>query len=152
VAWCKRNLFKKIGTQGNCGPRKEFTAAGIMMIHCAGVAWLRRGAVRKDCTRAKDERATQGVGPLWKNLRMHHEGKSGIKDPGTRWQLCPRIEKMLGEIFRGKIAKQVVRTPNRLWKLRKWTLWRGRPPLKRKKRDRVWSKSRISGNTGHSMS
>jgi hypothetical protein len=114
VAWRKRNVFRKIGTQENCGPRKEFAAAGIRMIHCAGVAWLRRGVFRKDCTRAKDEQATQRVGPLRKNLRIHHEGKSVIKNIGTRWQLRPRIEMMLDEIFRGKIAKQVVGTPNEL--------------------------------------
>jgi hypothetical protein len=134
VAWHRRNIFRKIGTQENCRPGKEFAAAGIRTIHCRGVAWLRRGVVREDCTSAKDERATQRVGPLRKNLRMHHEGKSEIKEPGTRWQMCPRIKKMLDEIFRGKITKQVVGTTNRLQKIRKWTLWRGRPPLKRKKR------------------
>jgi hypothetical protein len=70
------------------------------MIHCAGVVPLRRGFFRKDCTRAKDERATQRVGPLRKNLRMHYEGKSGIKDPGTRWQPRPRMEEMLDETMR----------------------------------------------------
>jgi hypothetical protein len=55
VVWHKKNIFRKIGTQENCGPHKEFATAGIRMIHCAGVAWLRRGIVRKDCTRAKDE-------------------------------------------------------------------------------------------------
>jgi hypothetical protein len=84
VAWCKRNLFKKIGTQGNCGLCKEFAAAGIRMIHCAGVAWLRRGVARKDCTRAKGEQATQRVGPFRKNLWMHHQAKWGTKDLGGK--------------------------------------------------------------------
>jgi hypothetical protein len=84
VAWRKRNLLRKIGTQENCGPRKEFAAAGIKTIHCAGVAWLRRGDFRKDCTRAKVERATQRVGPFRKNLRIHHEGKCGTKDLGGK--------------------------------------------------------------------
>jgi hypothetical protein len=61
--------------------------------------------------RPKDDRATHRIGPLRKNLRMHNEGKSGIKDPGTRWQRRPRIEKMLDEICRGKIVKQVVELP-----------------------------------------
>jgi hypothetical protein len=59
VAWHRKNAIRKIGTQENGGPRKEFAATGIRMIHCARVAWLRRGVVRKDCTRAKDKRATQ---------------------------------------------------------------------------------------------
>jgi hypothetical protein len=51
VAWCKRNLFKKIGTQGNCGPQSKLTAAGIKMTHHARVAWRRENFIRKDWTR-----------------------------------------------------------------------------------------------------
>jgi hypothetical protein len=84
VSWRKRNVFRKTGTQENRGPRKEFPAVGIRMIHCAGVEWLRRGFVTKDCTRAKVDLATQTVGPFGKNLRMHHEGKCGTKDLGGK--------------------------------------------------------------------
>jgi hypothetical protein len=56
VAYHKRNLFIIIWTQENCGKRKKFTTAGKRMIHCAGMAWLRRVVVRKDGTRAKFER------------------------------------------------------------------------------------------------
>jgi hypothetical protein len=35
VAWRKRNLLRKIGTQENCEPCKEFAAAGMRMTHCA---------------------------------------------------------------------------------------------------------------------
>jgi hypothetical protein len=45
------------------------------MTCCAGMAWLKRGVVRKDWTRAKVEQVTQRVGPLRKNLWMHHEEK-----------------------------------------------------------------------------
>jgi hypothetical protein len=38
VAWRKRNLLRKIGSQENCGLHKEFTATRIRMIHCAGEA------------------------------------------------------------------------------------------------------------------
>jgi hypothetical protein len=70
-------------TQASCESR---TVAGRGMTRCAGVAWLRRGVVRKDCTRGKVERATQRVGPLRNNLQTHHEGKSGTKDLGSkRW-------------------------------------------------------------------
>jgi hypothetical protein len=55
VAWHKRNLIRKIMTQGNCGPRSTLTAARIMMTRRARVAWHREKFVRKDCTRAKDE-------------------------------------------------------------------------------------------------
>jgi hypothetical protein len=60
VAYHKRNISIKIGRQENCVPRKRLTAAGIRMIHCAVISWLRR-VVRKDC---KVERSTQRVGPF----------------------------------------------------------------------------------------
>jgi hypothetical protein len=118
VAWSKRNVFRRIGTQGNCGPRSKLTAAGLKMTHHATVAWPREKFVRKDCTINQTEQET--------SKRRNDEKR--------RQQLRPRIEKMLYEIFRGRIAKQVVRTPNGLQKIRKWTLWRGQPPPKRKKR------------------
>jgi hypothetical protein len=53
VTWHKRHLLRKIGTQGKYGPWKRLTAAGIKMTHHARVAWLRKGVIRKDCTRAR---------------------------------------------------------------------------------------------------
>jgi hypothetical protein len=47
VAWHKRNVFRKIGTQGICGLRKRLTAAGINMTCHARVAWHRENFVRK---------------------------------------------------------------------------------------------------------
>jgi hypothetical protein len=44
--------------QASCESRKRLVVVG-RRINCAGIAWLRRGAIRKDCTRAKVERATQ---------------------------------------------------------------------------------------------
>jgi hypothetical protein len=38
VAWRKRNVLRKIGTQGNCEPRSKLTAAGIKMTCHARVA------------------------------------------------------------------------------------------------------------------
>jgi hypothetical protein len=155
----KRNVFRIIVTQGNFAPRSKLTAAGINMSRRARVAWRRENFVRKDCTRAKDERVTQRVGTLRKNLRMHHEGKCGTKDlrggqpfylrkewtttkgiggwrTGQRSHLGSEgtLNKKLYEIFRGRIEKQVVGTSKRLRRMKIWTLWRGRPPPKRKKR------------------
>jgi hypothetical protein len=42
VAWLKSKLFRRSGIQENFGPRKELTAAGIRMTHCAQ-ALLRKG-------------------------------------------------------------------------------------------------------------
>jgi hypothetical protein len=79
-------------------------------------------------------------GPECKNgirdrgLRQQLRSETGIKDPGARRQLRPGIEKMSDEIFRGKIANQVVGTPGGLQRTMDWILWRIRPPLKRKKK------------------
>jgi hypothetical protein len=66
VAYRKRNLLRKIGTQENCGPRKEFTAAG-----------MRKG------TECKNGIRDQG-------LRQQLRGKIGIKDLGDRRPLYVR--------------------------------------------------------------
>jgi hypothetical protein len=68
VAWRKKNVFRRIGTQVNCGPQSKLTAARIKMTRHARVAWHSENFVRKDCTRTKDERVTQRVGLLRKNL------------------------------------------------------------------------------------
>jgi hypothetical protein len=51
-----------------------------------------------DCTRAKDELATERIRRLRKNLRMHHEGKWGTKDLGSKRPLHVRKkrETMIG--------------------------------------------------------
>jgi hypothetical protein len=74
LAWRHRQNPKG-RIQTSCESRKRLTVASRRMMHCAGVAWVRQGVIRKDCTRAKVERATQRVGALRNNLRMHHEGK-----------------------------------------------------------------------------
>jgi hypothetical protein len=64
-----------------------------------------------------------------------------IKDPSTRRQLRLKIKwtsehivrKIFYEILREKIPKHVVETSSSLQEMRNWTLWRGRPPPKRKK-------------------
>jgi hypothetical protein len=156
VAWRKRNIFRRTGIEGNCGLRSKLTAAGIKMTRHARVAWPRERFVRKDCTRNQTEQQTpkrqndekrRFTGPECKNgirnrgLRQQLRSETGIKDPGARRQLRPRIEKMLYEIFRGRIAKQVVGTPSGLRKIRKWTLWRD-SPLRNGERVRVRCKSR----------
>jgi hypothetical protein len=139
VAWCKRNVFRRTVIQGNCGPRSKLTAAGKMTTRHAGVARSKENFVRKDCTSAKDERVTQRVGPLRKNLRMHKEIKCGTKDlhggqpPYVRMEETTTsgiggyssgqrsnvesgvtLKKILYAIFRWKFANQVVGTSTRL--------------------------------------
>jgi hypothetical protein len=137
VAWCKRNVLRKIVTQGNCELRSTLTAAGIMMTCRAGVAWLREMFVRKDRTKSQAEQETmkgRKDGGLWNGLKCN----SGIKDPRTRQQLHLGNERTTSMIYRKAIRLEIVERALRISsvfrKTRKWILWRGRPPPKRKKR------------------
>jgi hypothetical protein len=174
VAWRKRNVLRKIVTQGNCEPRSTLTAARIMMTRHARMAWHKEKFVRKDCTTDNAEQETPKRLNDGKILRKGLVCNNGIRDQGLREQLrgrmrisdqCGRqppylrkektttngikwcnagqrshlgsegtINKKLYEIFRGRIAKQIVGTPSGLRKIRKWTLWRGRPPPKWKRK------------------
>jgi hypothetical protein len=68
----ERRQKPKERTWGYCGSQKRVTVDGRRMICCAGVAWLRRGVVRKNCIRAKVERTTQRVWLHRKNLRKYY--------------------------------------------------------------------------------
>jgi hypothetical protein len=85
-----RRHKSKSRIQASYESRKRLTVAGRRMTRCAGLAWLRRGVVRKDCTRANVERATRRLGPLRKNLRTHQEGKYGTKYLGCKRPLYLR--------------------------------------------------------------
>jgi hypothetical protein len=158
VAWRKRNVFRRIGTQGICGPRSKLTAAGIKMTRHARVAWRRESYVRKDWTTDKVEREARRSRMLRRRLRSHQENGKRISDqcggqpPYLRKEKTTTngggsssvqqshvesgvmLKKILSAIFRVKVAKQVVGTSRGLQRMKKWTLWRGRPPPKRKKR------------------
>jgi hypothetical protein len=77
VTWRKRNAFRKIGTQENCGPRKEFATAGIRMITVQ--KWHGLGEASSERI-VPGPRLSEQVEPLRKNLRKHHVGKCGTKD------------------------------------------------------------------------
>jgi hypothetical protein len=68
---------------------------------------------------------------------MRQEGTSGTGNRDFEWQLHlgigGKFNKNQNEIFRGKIAKQVVGTSIGLRTMTDWTLWRGQPAPERKK-------------------
>jgi hypothetical protein len=89
---------------------------------------------------------------------MHHEGKRGTKDLGSKWLLYVRKKratiigiggrnsrqpsplgrggptyKTLKKTLELEFVKQANRISSRFRKMRKCTLWRGWPPLKQKK-------------------
>jgi hypothetical protein len=126
----------------------------------ATVAWRKRHIIRKNWIRAKVERATQRVRRLRKNLQSRQESGKATKDLGGKRPLYTKKRKTTGIDIGGwrsgelsplgrrgptykilkmtlerKIAKQIAESPVGLQNIENWTLWRGRPPLKRK-----WSK------------
>jgi hypothetical protein len=69
------NIFRKIRTQGNCWPQKELTAAGRMMIHCAG---HRRKGQNKDVVAPRSPKGQTFRNWRWKG----QECNNGIRDRG----------------------------------------------------------------------
>jgi hypothetical protein len=64
--------------------------------------------------------------------------KIGREDPDTRRPLCLTIENISEEndrkVFKPEVMKRAVGMSSGLQRFKDWTLWRGRPPRKRKKR------------------
>jgi hypothetical protein len=73
-----------------------------------------------------------------KRQQWQLRGKAGIKEPQTRWQLRLKSERTTSEFDRYAFGLEFIKRPNdmfsRLQRIRIWTLWRGRPPPKRKKK------------------
>jgi hypothetical protein len=103
VAWSKRNVFRIIRTQGNCGPRKELAAAGRRMVHSTKMA-RRRGHDRKRKDQDNVVHETQNgrtfgkrrwKGPECNNgiLKQQLRGSKRIKYLGGRVPLYLRKER-----------------------------------------------------------
>jgi hypothetical protein len=154
VAWRKRKLFRKSETRGYCGSRKGVTVADRRTSRHATVAWRKRKFTSyiqiQESHESSKDLAADGMrrGPGCKNGIQHRYVKklshmkkerttNGIKgwSTGQRSYLGKggTLRMNLYEIFRGKIGKQVAEISRGLRRIRKWTLWRGSPPTKRKK-------------------
>jgi hypothetical protein len=79
MAWRKGNVFRKIQTQGNCGPRKELAPAGRRMTYSTKVAW-RRGHDRKRYDQDSVVQETQKGWTFEKRRSKGPECNSGIRD------------------------------------------------------------------------
>jgi hypothetical protein len=79
------------------------------------IAWRKKSVGRRNCTMAMIERATQIVWPLKKNFT---------------------------NIATLEIAKRTVRSTVERRTGKDWTLWRGRPPPKRKKGNGPYGRNR----------
>jgi hypothetical protein len=134
VAWRKRNVFRKSWTCGYCGLRKEVTASKEKGTHCARhrrkVQNEGKVAQRSPTGGAFESRCRRG--PECSN-GIRDQGRRRIQDSSTRRQLRLKIKwtseqidrKILYEILREKILKQVVETSSRLRQMRNWILRRG---------------------------
>jgi hypothetical protein len=161
VAWRKRNILRTSWTQRNCGLQKKVTAAGIKVTRRAGVARRKSNFVRKcpsrdivgqDIPKRRTEKNKLWKGPECENgvrdrrLKLQLRGSKQTKNPTTNnivgWNPEDRAplgsggtrKKDICDIFREKIMEHVVGTSSGLRRREKWTLWRGRPPPKRKKK------------------
>jgi hypothetical protein len=155
VAWRKLNLFRKILTHGHCGLRREVTATGMKITRCA--VHRRKGQNKDDAER--ETRKGTFEKKSWKGsacnidirnrgLRQQLQGRNAVKDlgGGRPRYLSKRDLKMLQLESTGNldttfrkttrlgIAKRVAGSPIALQMIKKWTLWRVRPPPKRKKK------------------
>jgi hypothetical protein len=150
VAWRKRNFPRNIRTLGNCGFVRKLTVACRRWFAQAKVARCERGVVRRNWIRAKVEQGTR-------REETCQEGEIGVKNLGCRRPLYLRRkrttadgvrewkseqphlknERTTSEIYRRTIELEVVKRGTEmstgLLKMRKWKLWRCRPPPKRKK-------------------
>jgi hypothetical protein len=87
--------------------QKELAVTCRKVTCCAGVVWLKRSVIRKDRTRATDERATQRVGLLMKNLPTYHEVRRGTKDLGGKRHLYVRKMRATAIGIKGWTSKQL---------------------------------------------
>jgi hypothetical protein len=114
----------------------------------ARVAWCKRNIVLNKWTRAKAERGIWRVRMLRGKIRMHPKGRKGVKDLGGGRPRCLRIRDLkklrlestgnLDTTFRKtmrlEITRRIAKSTVGLQKIKGWTLWRGQPPPKQKKR------------------
>jgi hypothetical protein len=159
VAWRKINVYRKILTHGYCGLRKEVTAAGKRITRSAGVARRKSNFVKKYPTRdiveqeipkRRTEKNKRWKGSECENgvrdrgLKQQVRGNKQTKNPTTNniegWNAGEptplgsggTCKKDIRDIFREKIMEHVVGISSGLRRRKKWILWRGRPPPKRK--------------------
>jgi hypothetical protein len=86
VAERKRNIFRKIWAEENCGPRKEFAAAGIRMTHCAKVARGREHGLQRQGNDDIAPRTQKGRTETNRRFKGP-ESKNGIRNRGREQQL-----------------------------------------------------------------
>jgi hypothetical protein len=145
VAWRKRVVVRKYWTQENYGPLRELTSAGKRMTHSAkvtrgkehGLQRIVKDNIASRTQRGRTSRTRRFVGPECnsgirdRDLRQQLRGKTGIKNARRRWPLRLKSERTTSEFGRKALGLEFVKREDAmssgLRKIRKWTLWRGKP-------------------------
>jgi hypothetical protein len=153
VAWRKRTILRDIRTQGNFGPLRILGAAGEMVTLRAKVARRKGTFAGENQTRDKAGRKASRQ-PVGLKRWMRPADRIGIKYPGGRGPRDLRKEStttngigawtsgqqlLLGSRGAQKEARYELVSVDiataMMWSIQDWTLWRGRPPPKRLKRE-----------------
>jgi hypothetical protein len=142
VAWRKKNIFREILTDRNCGLQKEVTASRRNITHCAGHRHMARN-------KRKGPECNTGIRD--RRLRQQLQGRNLVEDLGggqLRYLKNVEVESMANfymnftKTARLEIAKRIIGSSVGLRQDKDWTLWRGRPPPKRKKLNSTWWRNR----------
>jgi hypothetical protein len=144
VVWRKRKLFRRTGTQEICGRRKELAIAGIRMTHCAQVV-RRKGRSHegmsvelgrwKNQTKNKFARGTSKSRTPRRRQRATQQGNKRTRKRNPKElqrESMGNVIQAFGKTTGLNFEERVSRSTVGLRRIRKWTLWRGRPPQKRK--------------------
>jgi hypothetical protein len=156
VAWRKRKTFRKSVIRGYCGSRKGVTVADRKTSRHAVVVWRKRNFTRniriQESRESSKDFAADGMrkGPKCKNgirrrdikepPRLRMEGKTASSSGGWHKREQQRLKGMskYNNIYWRTTGLEFVERANemssKLQKVRNWTVWRGRPTPKRKKK------------------
>jgi hypothetical protein len=141
VAWRKRKLITRSGTQENCGLLKEFSPTGIRMTHHVKVAWHKEQSHEetsaeqgrwKEQTRNKFTNGNRKGWTFGSRCRVDPEGSTGEKDPNIRRYRWLKNENTAGRIFEKTFRLQIAKREDGSFvgslNIRDWTLWGGSIP------------------------
>jgi hypothetical protein len=148
VVWRKRKLFRRTGTQEIYGRRKELAIAGIRTTHCAQVVRrkvrshegtsIEQGR-RKYQTKNKFARGTSKSRTHRRRQRATQQGNNRTRkrNPKKHSKRTGTVIQTFGKTMGLKFSERVSRSTVGLRRIRTRTLWRDRPPPKRKKKLRT---------------
>jgi hypothetical protein len=148
VAWLKRNVFRRSGIQKNFGRRKELAIAGIRRTHCAQLVLRKERSHegtsveegrRKNQTKNKFARGTSKSRTPRRRQWATQQGNNRTRkrNPKKHSKRTGTVIQTFGKTTGLKFSERVSRSTVGLRRIRTRTLWRDRPPPKRKKKVRT---------------